>query len=404
MKKIYAVTLLTAIVCIVSCQKDMDSSVMSEFGQADIAAKLQACGTPFDTTLINFGGLQSGTIEVMNDDTSYHVIIREPYDEYKISRVEILHGTQQFVINNIVGLIDCNTLFPRNPPTVVSYSPDVDSTVVISIPFSAGDCLFMHAHIKLTKRDAGGNELHSFWIWSNGTNNPSQNPCQQYFQYCRQSCGGGGGGGGGGGDTTGCGQLRTQTQGGWGSPPNGNNPGMYLHNNFAAAFPAGVKVGCDGGYTVKLTSAQAVTNVLPAGGHPQPLKMNYTNPAELKNTLAGQLIALTLSVGFDKYDPNFGAAGRKLETMFIKKGKFRGKTVAEFLEIANKVLGKCSNAYKASDINETATKINENYKNGTYNKGFLVCNLNQCDDDDHDDHDDDDDDHDDDDDDDDDHG
>src|SRR5688572_32469044 len=106
----------------------MDSSVMNEFGQADIAAKLQACGTPFDTTLINFGGLQSGTIEVMNDDTSYHVIIREPYDEYKISRVEILHGTQQFVIDNIVGLIDCNTLFPRNPPTVVNYSPDMDST------------------------------------------------------------------------------------------------------------------------------------------------------------------------------------------------------------------------------------------------------------------------------------
>ena len=370
MKKFYAVTLLTAIVCIISCQKDMDL-VMNEFGQADIAAKLQACGTPFDTTLINFGGLQSGTIEVMNDDTSYHVIIREPYDEYKISRVEILHGTQQYVIDHIVGLIDCNTMFPRNPPTIVNYTPDMDSTVVISIPFSAGDCLFMHAHIKLTKRDAGGNELHSFWIWSNGTNNPSQNPCQQYFQYCRQSCGGGG-------DSTDCGQLRTQTQGGWGSPPHGNNPGMYVHNNFAAAFPGGLKVGCDGGYTIKLTSAQAVTNALPAGGNPEALKKNYTDPVGLKNTLAAQIIALTLSVGFDKYDSNFGAADRTLESMYIKKGKFSGKTVGEFLEIANKVLGKCSNDYKVSDINETATKINENYKDGDHDKGFLVCNLNQC--------------------------
>ena len=363
MKKFYAVTLLTAMIFIFSCQKDVDL-VMDDLGQAEIAAKLQACGTPFDTTLINFGGLLSGTIEVMNDDTSYHVIIREPYDDYKISRVEILHGTQQFVIDHIVGLIDCNTMFPRNPPTIVNYSPDVDSTVVIPIPFSAGDCLFMHAHIKLTKRDAGGNELHSFWIWSNGTNNASQNPCQQYFQYCRQSCGP---------DSTDCGDLRTQTQGGWGAPPNGNNPGMYLHNNFAAAFPNGLTVGCDNGYTIKLTSAQAITNLLPAGGQPQALKQSYVNPTGLKNNLAAQIIALSLSVGFDKHDPNFGEANRSLESMYIGSGTFKGKTVGEFLSIAYSVLGGCSTAYKASDISDAAAKINENYTDGNSNNGFLVC-------------------------------
>lgn len=400
MKKIYAVTLLLLFTVLYSCQKDMDSSqLMLDNGHADLAASLKACGLPFDTTLINFGRELSGTIEVLNDDTSYHVIIREPYDDYKISRVEILHGTQQYVINNIVGLIDCNTMFPRNPPTVVNYSPDVDSTVVVSIPFGADNCISMHAHIRLTKRDGAGNELHSFWIWSNGTNNPSQNPCQQYFQYCRQSCGN---------DsippppadTAGCGPLRTQTQGGWGAPPNGNNPGVYLHNNFAAAFPAGLKIGCATGYTVTMTSAQAITNLLPAGGTPKPLQQNYTNPTNIHNNLVAQLMALTLNVGFDRYDANFGAAGRKLGSMFIKKGKFKGKTVDEFLDIANKVLGKCSNAYKASDINETASKINENYKDGNSNKGYLVCSLNECnddgdddDDDDHDDDDDDDDDH-----------
>jgi hypothetical protein len=376
MKKLYAVTLVLLFSIFYACQKDMDPSLlMMDNGQADIAASLKACGAPFDTTLINFGGLLSGTIEVMNDDTSYHIIIREPFDDYKISRVEILHGTQQYVINNIVGLIDCNTMFPRNPPTVVNYSPDVDSTAVISIPFGNTNCLFMHAHIKLTKRDGAGNELHSFWIWSNGIANPSQNPCQQYFQYCRQMC-----------DsipptdTGSCGQLRTQTQGGWGATPNGNNAGVYLHNNFAAAFPTGLNVGCAGGYTIHMSSAQKITDLLPAGGTPKALQQNYTDPATIQNTLVGQLIALTLNVGFDNYDPNFGQAGRSLGTMYIKKGKFRRKTVNEFLIIANDVLGTCSNAYKPSDINETAAKINENFQSGDANKGYLVCRLNECDD------------------------
>lgn len=380
MKKLYAVTLLMLLLGFYACQKDVDT-IMLDNGQAELAASLVPCGTPFDTTLINFGGLTSGSIEVLNDDTSYHVIVRESLAEYKISRIEILHGTQQYVIDNIVGLIDCNTMFPRNPPTVVNYSPDMDSTAVVSIPFGSTNCLFMHAHIKLTKRDAAGNELHSFWIWSNGTANPSQNPCQQYFQYCKQTCPGGGDDSipPPPGDTAGCGPLRTQTQGGWGAPPNGNNPGVYLHNNFAAAFPAGLTIGCAGGYTLQLSSAQAITELLPAGGTPKALSQNYTNPTNLKNTLVGQMVALTLNVGFDKYDANFGQAGRRLETMYIKKGEFRGKTVAQFLDIANKVLGNCSNQYKAPEINETASKINENYTDGNANKGFLVCNLSEVD-------------------------
>lgn len=399
MKKLYAVTLLMMLFGLYACQKDMEPALMRDNGQAELAASLKACGTPFDTTLINFGGQLSGTIEVMNDDTAYHVIVREPFADYKISRIEILHGTQQYVINNIVGLIDCNTMFPRNPPTVVNYNPDMDSVAVVSIPFSAGNCLFMHAHIKMTKRDAAGNEQHSFWIWSNGTANPSQNPCQQYFQYCRQACSGGGGDSipPPPADTTGCGPLRTQTQGGWGAPPNGNNPGVYLHNNFVAAFPAGVTIGCAGGHTILMTSPQAITNLLPAGGTPKALQQSYTNPANIQNTLVGQLLALSLNVGFDKYDANFGQAGRRLESMYIKKGKFKGKTVGQFLDIANKVLGRCSTQYKASEINETASKINENYKDGNTNKGFLVCSLNDCDDDDDDEDDDEDEDDDDDD-------
>ena len=44
---------------------------------------------------------------------------------------------------------------------------------------------------------------------------------------------------------------------------------------------------------------------------------NYVNPTGLKNTLAGQLVALTLAVRFDGLDPNFGAAGINLGDMEI---------------------------------------------------------------------------------------
>src|SRR5205085_783181 len=63
-----------------------------------------------------------------------------------------------------------------------------------------------------------------------------------------------------------CGQLRTQTPGGWGAKPAGNNPGTYLYAHFAAAFPSGLTVGVTPNYNIKLTSPQAVTNFLPSGG------------------------------------------------------------------------------------------------------------------------------------------
>jgi hypothetical protein len=167
--------------------------------------------------------------------------------------------------------------------------------------------------------------------------------------------------------------LRTQTPGGWGAEPNGNNPGSYLHANFATAFPGGIKVGCAAGNEISLTTAQAITNLLPTGGEAAVLDKDYLNPASMKNVLVGHLVAITLSVGFDGYDANFGAGGQDLGGMYIKSGTFKGKTVSEFLAIANNVLGGCSNAYTPKQLTETATAINENYGDGKVDKGYLSC-------------------------------
>ncbi|HEU4607809.1 MAG TPA: T9SS type A sorting domain-containing protein, partial [Chitinophagaceae bacterium] len=174
-----------------------------------------------------------------------------------------------------------------------------------------------------------------------------------------------------------CGQLRTQTPGGWGAEPHGNNPGTYLHNNFTAAFPNGLRVGCDGNYHIDLTNAQAITDLLPTGGKAAVLTKNETNPAAVKNVLVGHLVALTLSTGFDVYDDNFGQAGITLGQMEIGSGTFAGWTVNEFLAEANKVLGGCSTSYTVTEVLETATAINENYVDGSQDGGFLDCPTNQ---------------------------
>jgi hypothetical protein len=165
-------------------------------------------------------------------------------------------------------------------------------------------------------------------------------------------------------------KLRTQTQGGWGADPSGENPGTYLHANFDEAFPDGIVVGCD--YTITLTSAQAVTDFLPNTGSPKALTQNYTDSGALPgNTLAGQVVALTLSIGFDETFADFGEASTNLADAVVTTGPFEGWTVAQVLAEAEKVLGGCDSDYEAGDLAEALGFINEAYVDGIEDTGFL---------------------------------
>ncbi|WP_205511844.1 hypothetical protein [Longitalea arenae] len=171
-----------------------------------------------------------------------------------------------------------------------------------------------------------------------------------------------------------CGQFRTQTQGGWGSTPSGNNPGAYLHTHFKEVFGDQLTVGCYPNNLITLSSAQAVTDLLPTGGKASALTANYADPVSLNNVLVGQVVALKLSVSFDEYDPNFGEASEVLlGEMIIGSGPFEGMSVYGFLNIAERVLGGCETGYTPQQVNETASSINQNYVDGKSNNGFLLC-------------------------------
>jgi hypothetical protein len=169
--------------------------------------------------------------------------------------------------------------------------------------------------------------------------------------------------------------FKTFTNGGWGTQCNGGNPGCYRDANFAAAFPNGLTIGC-GSNTLTLTSSAAVQAFLPSGTSARALDAgNMVDPgSSYRNVLAGQLVAVTLAAGFDAYDPNFSTNTNSFSDLIIANGTFSGMTINQFLNVANQVIGGCSTEYSFSDINATATAINENYDNGTVNNGYLICN------------------------------
>ena len=102
-----------------------------------------------------------------------------------------------------------------------------------------------------------------------------------------------------------------QTQGGWGTTANGNNPGALRDLYFGVVFPDGLVVGdadgpdADNSHALLLQDAAAVEAYLPAGSTAAALTADQTNPEMTSaGVFGGQLVAATLNVGFD--DEGYG--------------------------------------------------------------------------------------------------
>jgi hypothetical protein len=165
----------------------------------------------------------------------------------------------------------------------------------------------------------------------------------------------------------------TYTQGGWGAPANGNNPGVYLNANFTTAFPNGITIGCTN--KLRLTSAAAVTSFLPSGSTAKKLPAGtINNPGgSYNNVLAGQLVAATLNVRFDQFDPNFSPSTGSLAGLQITTGDFIGWTVAQLLDSANKFIGGCGSHFNATQYNDALTLFNESFDGGSSKSVYLDC-------------------------------
>ena len=92
-----------------------------------------------------------------------------------------------------------------------------------------------------------------------------------------------------------------------------------------------------------------------------------------RNVLAGQVVALTISVTFDLVYPNFSSSSAHLQDLVIVSGTFMNWTVSRVLAEANKKLGGCYSPYSASQLNSVISSINENFDDGTIDNHFLRC-------------------------------
>ncbi|WP_130734527.1 T9SS type A sorting domain-containing protein [Flavobacterium sp. J27] len=171
-----------------------------------------------------------------------------------------------------------------------------------------------------------------------------------------------------------CDGFTTFTIGGWGSKCHGQNPGCYRDTLFDLAFPNGLTIGC-GDNVLLLTSSEAVQDFLPSGSTPRALEEGtMIDPGRTyRNVLAAQLVGVTLAVGFDEYDEDFGFNYQYFANLIIAEGSFEGMSVYDFLELANSAIGGCITGYSFSELNAAATAINENYDGGNSNNGYLLC-------------------------------
>jgi len=177
-------------------------------------------------------------------------------------------------------------------------------------------------------------------------------------------------------------EYTTYSKGGWGSPST-STPGQYRDNNFDAAFPGGLTIGCEiGSYT--FTSAQSIEDFLPSGGGASVLPAgNTVNPDAdiVSNNFADQLIAAVLNTGFDAYDEDFGGSNINLGNLTYASGPYAGMTAYQVIEIANDVIGGCSNAFSATSLLTAMEQINLSFHEGGESSGALECggfDENEC--------------------------
>ena len=173
-----------------------------------------------------------------------------------------------------------------------------------------------------------------------------------------------------------CAGIRAESQGSWGAVSNGYDPAAFMNSNFAAAFPGTtfLTIGC-GSRLLRLNSAAAVGAFLPTYGEVGVLPTGtLVNPGTgYSNTLAGELVALKLSIRFDELNAAFSPSTALLKNMRIATGTFSGWTVQQLVNQADSEIGGCSSTYGLNALNAALLNINLNYYQGSNGNGFLTC-------------------------------
>lgn len=324
------------------------------------------CGVPTTVSLIAGQNITSGSVTVNNDENGMLYINIATTDNW------LLKATHIAVASSLSGLPQTKTgnAIPGQFPYSNTFDPYVSQYQYIissgSSGYLPGTELYIAVHAEVVQM-INSVIIKGETAWGNGLGFPGKN-WSMYFKYTIQEC-----------PppvvVINPGDFRTQTQGGWGAVCHGGNPACYRDSHFAAAFSNGALIGLSSSSLfAKYTSSSAVEAFLPAGGTPNMFTQSYVDPAVTSaGVLAGQVLALSLSVAFDQSDPSFGASPILLKNLKVADtdSVCYGMTVQQVLDTANQILGGVS-LMSPSDINGCVDAINNNFDNGTVVGSYLA--------------------------------
>ncbi|MFY0535636.1 hypothetical protein [Nannocystis pusilla] len=316
----------------------------------------EACGEA-SVELIAGQNIDVGSVTVYNDETTVCVAFATEGDWY-LTETHLAIAADPAAIpqkngNPIPGQ------FPLHHEDLWTQH-DAFCVLLADIGAEPGDPLYIATHAAVAQ-EIEGEPVGGETAWGQGQDFPGKN-WGMYFEYVPSTCDGG--------ETCG---YRTQTQGGWGSSCQGDNPGCYRDAHFDAAFPDGLVVGCGDLHATLLGSA-AVERALPTGGEPRALlpgeAVSYDGSdadPTVGTVLFGQVVALSLSVAFDAFDDY-----KQVDTpvpladlvIADPESPCAGMSVGEVLAAANAALGGCPATLSAAELSDCAAMINEAHVDG----------------------------------------
>lgn len=196
------------------------------------------------------------------------------------------------------------------------------------------------------------------------------------------------------------GDYRTQSQGGWGSKPAGNNPGAFLAANFATAFPNGLEIGIPGAGGFSAQFIASTTTIIKKNSPPQVITLSAldnlraylngsngppagftsdtVNPTSTSSGIFGnQMAALALSLGLS--DAGVTPAGLGDLKIGGTGTAFDGMTIRQFFAAASTALGGGGllPGTTFSQYNDLATNLNESFMGGDSISAWAAQHLSR---------------------------
>ena len=315
-----------------ACSKQADQTFATRVVISDnigIPNGINYCGTPAELALTAGQSINAGNLIIGNDAANYYftysTIMGWKLEEVHL-RIDCKTGSDCPQLSNkelAPGSFPYQQIFNRDPGTDFSLLQD---TYTFTIPKSAlgtCTCFCIYAHAVVVRDDgSAGGETQT--AWGGEYINPDKGKWYGVASYCYQEC-----------QPLENPGFNSYRQGDWAEDANGYNAGTYLDEKFSICFPSGLTIGCPGGgYSLTLTSPQAIRDFLPQAAAIRALDNNYYNPAGDFSALWGELVAARLNVNFDQCDPGFDSSNCQLADNIFTYGPFAGKTVWKEVKIA----------------------------------------------------------------------